>query len=216
MAALATMMQTPRPPCSAPHRPSPRGRRGPGEFLRPRASRGPTGSRAPLSRGPRGCVDPGGRSPGTPCCFFRGDPFPRSPLGRDPSPRTPLGAGIRRVCAPAPGSPARPAAGSPGSHPLPPAPRGPESRPPQPESRPRGSDPRESPLPAAPPGSRRGVRAPAAGVRGTPGGMPGSRPGGLAPGSLPYGLLGRASRRGGSLICASDVSRCALITGTRR
>ena len=37
-AALATMMQTPRPPCSAPHRPAPGERRG---FRRPRASRGP-------------------------------------------------------------------------------------------------------------------------------------------------------------------------------
>jgi len=29
-----------------------------------------------------------------------------------------------------------------------------------------------------------------------------------------YGLLGRGSRRGESVICASDVSRCGLVTGT--
>jgi len=33
---------------------------------------------------------PGGRPPGTPRFFSRGDPSPRTPLGRDPSPRTPL------------------------------------------------------------------------------------------------------------------------------
>ena len=33
---------------------------------------------------------PGGRPPGTPRRFSRGDPSPRTPLGRDPSPRTPL------------------------------------------------------------------------------------------------------------------------------
>ena len=238
MAALATMMQTPRPPCSVPHRLSRPGPRDRGAFLRPRESRGPPGPRAVPSRVPRGCVvaarvavgcvDPGGRPPGTPCCLSRGDPSSRTPLGRDPSPRTPLGAGIRRVCAPAPGSPPRPS-GRPGSHPLPPAPRRPESRPPHPGSRPRGSDPRASRASPHPPplpsslrlGSRRGVRAsaggvraPAGGVRGAPGGIPGSRPRGLTPGSLPYGLLGRASRHSGSLICASDVSRCALITGT--
>ena len=48
-AALATMMQTPRPPCSAPHRPAPGDRRG---FRRPRASRGPLTSRAEPSRTP--------------------------------------------------------------------------------------------------------------------------------------------------------------------
>jgi len=38
-----------------------------------------------LPRGERSPPDP-------PCCFFsRGDPSPRTPLGRDPSPRTPLG-----------------------------------------------------------------------------------------------------------------------------
>ena len=50
-AALATMMQTPRPPCSAPHRPAPGDRRG---FRRPRASRGPLMSRAEPSRAPGG------------------------------------------------------------------------------------------------------------------------------------------------------------------
>jgi uncharacterized membrane protein len=33
---------------------------------------------------------PGGRPPGTPRFFSRGDPSPRTPLGKDPSPRTPL------------------------------------------------------------------------------------------------------------------------------
>jgi translation initiation factor IF-2 len=243
-AALATTTQTPRPPCSAPHRPARLGPRGPGEFRRPRESRGPPGPRAAPSLIPRGWVtadrvpvggvDPGGRPPGTPCCLSRGDPSPRTSLGRDPSPRLPPGTGIRRVRASAPGSPPR-RAGARGSHPLPPARRGPGSRPVQLGSRPRGSDPRESPRPppgspalSKRPGSRRGVRsaadgvcgapvggvrAPAGGVRGMPGGVPGSRPRGLAPGSLPYGLLGRASRHCGSLICTLDVSRYALGTG---
>ena len=34
---------------------------------------------------------PGGRPPGAPRVFSRGDPSPRTPLGRDPSPQTPLG-----------------------------------------------------------------------------------------------------------------------------
>ena len=34
--------------------------------------------------------------PDPPCCFSRGDPSPRTPLGRDPSPQTPLGAGLLR------------------------------------------------------------------------------------------------------------------------
>ena len=50
-AALATMMQTPRPPCSAPHRPAPGDRRG---FRRLRASRGPLAARAEPSRAPVG------------------------------------------------------------------------------------------------------------------------------------------------------------------
>ena len=220
-AALATMMQTPRPPCSVPHRPSPRGR---GEFLRPRESRGPPRPRTAPSRMPRGWVMAA-------CVLVGWVPVGWVPVGWVLVGWVPVGrvwgdqdvpgwAGIRRVCASAPGSPPR-RAGGPGSHPLPLARRGPESRPVQPGSRPRGSDPRESPRspPASPalstlPGSRRGVRAPAGGVRGAPGGVPGSRPRGLAPGSLPYGLLGRASRHRGSLISASDVSRCALITGT--
>ena len=236
-AALATMTQTPRPPCSVPHRPARLGPRSREEFRRPRESRGPPGPCAAPSLIPRGWVmadrvpvggvDPGGRPPGTPSCLFRRDPSPRASLRRDPSPRLPLEAGIPRVCASAPGSPPR-RAGGPGSHPLPPARRGPGSRPVQPGSRPRGSDPRESPRPppASPalptrPGSRPGVRSPAegvrspdGGVRAAPGGVPGSRPRGLAPGSPPYGLLGRASRHCGSLICTLDVSRCALITGT--
>jgi hypothetical protein len=32
-------------------------------------------------------ASPGGRPPGAPRCFSRGDPSPRTPLGRDPSPR---------------------------------------------------------------------------------------------------------------------------------
>ena len=199
-AALATMMQTPRPPCSVPHRPiRPRGR---GEFLRPRESRGPARPPAAPSGMPRGWV------------MAARVPIGCVPVGCVRADRdVPGWAGIRRVCASAPGSPRR--AGGPGSHPLPLARRGPESRPVQPGSRPRGSDPRESlRRPPVLPGSRWGVRAPAGGVRGTPGGIPGSRPRGLAPGSPPYGLLGRASRHCGSLICTLDVSRCALITGT--
>ena len=248
-AALATMTQTPRPPCSAPHRPRPRGG---GGFRRPRR---PPVPRAAPSRRPCGWVvaarvrvgwvDPGVRPGGTPRCFSfsRGAPCLRLALGRDPSPGTLLAAGIWRVRASAPGSPRRPAAG-PGSRPLPPAAGGPESRPPRPGSRRRGSDPRESARPgsarpgsartrSAPPGSaqpgstqpgstqpgstqpgsRRGVREPAGGVRGAPG-VTKSRPCGLPPGSRPYGLLGRAPPHRGSLICALDVSRCALTTGT--
>ena len=36
-------------------------------------------------------ANPGGRPPGTPRYFSRGDPSPRTPLGRDPSPRTLVG-----------------------------------------------------------------------------------------------------------------------------
>ncbi len=97
----------------------------------------------------------------------------------------------------------------------------------------RGNGPATSSRGNGPATSSRGTvppRPPAAGLRsagaagaggtvpprppGAAGGGPGTRPRGLAPGSPPYGLLGRVSRRGGSLICASDVSRCGLITGT--
>ncbi len=45
---------------------------------------------------PRRGVVSGGRSPpDPPCCFSRGDPSPRTPLGRDPSPQTPLGRGFQ-------------------------------------------------------------------------------------------------------------------------
>jgi hypothetical protein len=235
------MTQTPRPPCSAPHRPRPRGG---GELRRPCGSRRlPLPRAAPSGRpwgwvaAPRvrvGWVDPAVRPGGIPRCPSRADLSPRRPLGgKEPSPGTPLAAGIWRVRASAPGSPPRPAAG-PGSQRLPPAAREPESRPPRPGLRRRGSDPREStrsgstrpgstrpgsarPGSAQPgsaqPGSRRGAREPGGSVRGAPG-VPESRPCGLPPGSRPYGLLGRVPPHSGSLICALDVSRCALTTGT--
>jgi hypothetical protein len=150
MAALATTMQTPRPPCSAPSRAGPRGR---GEFLRPRASRGPLAPRAAPSRRPRGAVIADSVPVG--CVVADRVPVGCVPLGRDRGGwAAPGWVGIRRVGASAPGSPPRPA-GDPGFRPLPPPPRRLESRPPQPGSRPRGSDPRES-LRA---GSRPGVRA---------------------------------------------------------
>ena len=234
MAALATMMQTPRPPCSAPHRPGRPGRR---EFLRPAELRGPVASRPPPLR-PR----PSRAAPSR--AALSRTPLSRTPLSRTPPSRsapsrappglamagrvpagcirggrvdgfTPGWAGRPRVCAPVPRSPPRPA-GDPGSRPSPRGSRGPrgsESRPPRPGSRPRGSDLRASR--SSQPESREGVRGPAAVVRATPGGGQGS-PRGLAPGSPPYGLLGRASRHSGLLICASDVSRCALVTEPRR
>jgi hypothetical protein len=231
MAALATMMQTPRPPCSAPHRPSRPGRR---EFLRPVELRGPAASRPPplrplLSRAAPSRAAPSRAAPSR-AAPSRAAPSRAAPsrasrgwatVGRVPAGCirggradgfTPGWAGRPRVCAPLSRSPPR-TAGGPWFRPSPRGsrgsrgPRGSESRPPWPGSRPRGSDPRASPQPE----SREGGRGPAAGVRATPGGGQGS-PRGLAPGSPPYGLLGRASRHSGLLICASDVSRCALVT----
>src|SRR5271157_6227835 len=53
---------------------------------------------APFPRGGRPPPDPpcsvsprGDDPPRPPRCFSRGDPSPRTPLGRDPSPQTPLG-----------------------------------------------------------------------------------------------------------------------------
>ena len=40
-----------------------------------------------------------------PCFFYRGDPSPRTPLGRDPSPRTPLGRGYPPPPPPSPSPP---------------------------------------------------------------------------------------------------------------
>ena len=244
MAALATMMQTPRPPCSAPHRPSRPGRR---ESLRPAELRGPVASRPPPLRPPPSRAAPSraatSRAAPSRAATSRAAPS-RTPLSRTAPSRAPPGwavagrvpagcirggrvdgftpgwAGRPRVCAPVPRSPVprsppRPA-GDPGSRPSlrgSRGPRGSESRPPRPGSRPRGSDLRASRSPQ--PESREGVRGPAAGVRATPGGGQGS-PRGLAPGLPPYGLLGRASRHSGLLICASDVSRCALVTEPRR
>ena len=70
----------------------------------------------------------------------------------------------------------------------------------------RGTTPLAVPPVAAGPSPPAALLAPAGG--------PGSRPRGLAPGSSPYGLLGRVPRHDGSDIGASDVSRCALVTGT--
>ena len=222
-AALATMMQTPRPPCSAPHRPAPGDRRG---FRRPRTSRGPVACRVLAGWGSSGWA--GNRRVGGPSAAPR--PPPPRPFG--PPPPGPFGPLVPRP---------------PGARPSHPAsrPRGPESRgsgTPRPASR-RGSRLALSPGGPIPPETPRGGTTllpwppatagpawpPAAGpvLGGTaPGGPPGTRPGvgggpgtrprGLAPGSPPYGLFGRVSRHRGSLIGASDVSRCGLVTGTRR
>jgi translation initiation factor IF-2 len=232
-AALATMMQTPRPPCSAPHRPAPGDRRG---LRGPRTSSGPVACRVLAGWGSSGWA--GIRRVGGPSAAARPvapRPFgPVAPRPFGPPPRGPFG-------------------------PL--APRPPGARPSQPASRPRGPGSRGSgtPRPASrrapplalspggpiPPGPPRagmtrlswppaaaGPRPPAGlapgGILGgtAPGGRPGTRPGvgggpgtrprGLAPGSPLSGLFGRVSRHRGSLIGASDVSRCGLVTGTRR
>ena len=206
MAALATMMQTPRPPCSAPHRPAPGDRRG---FRRPRTSPGPVACRVLAGEGSSGWA--GIRRVGGPSAAAR--PVAPRPFG----PVAPRPPGAR---------PSHPAS----------RPRGPESRgsgTPRPASR-RGALLAPSPGGPIPPETPRGGTSllslpPAAGpvLGGTaPGGLPGTRPGvgggpgtrprGLASGSPPYGLFGRVSRHRGSLIGASDVSRCGLVTGTRR
>ena len=210
-AALATMMQTPRPPCSAPHRPAPGDRRG---FRRPRTSRGPVACRVLAGWGSSGWA--GIRRVGGPSAAAR--PVAPRPFG--PPPPGPFGPLTPRP---------------PGARPSQPAsrPRGPGSRgsgTPWPASR-RGARlaPGGTPLPPWPPAAAGPPWPPAAGpvLGGTaPGGLPGTRPGvgggpgtrprGLAPGSPPYGLFGRVSRHRGSLIGASDVSRCGLVTGTRR
>ena len=214
-AALATMMQTPRPPCSAPHRPAPGDRRG---FRRPRTSPGPVACRVLAGGGSSGWA--GIRRVGGPSAAAR--PVAPRPFG----PVAPRPPGAR---------PSHPAS----------RPRGPESRgsgTPWPTSR-RGALLAPSPGGPIPPAPPRGGTTllpwppaaaglpwpPAAGpvLGGTaPGGLPGTRPGvgggpgtrprGLASGSPPYGLFGRVSRHRGSLIGASDVSRCGLVTGTRR
>jgi hypothetical protein len=214
-AALATMMQTPRPPCSAPHRPAPGDRRG---FRRPRTSRGPVACRVLAGWGSSGWA--GIRRVGGP-----------SAAARPPPPR-PFGP-------PLPGPFGPPPFGPPPPGPFGPLPRPPGARPSHPASRPRGPESRGSGTPRPP--SRRGALLalsspwgpippdpPRGGILGgtAPGGRPGTRPGvgggpgtrprGLAPGSPPYGLFGRVSRHRGSLIGASDVSRCGLVTGTRR
>ena len=250
-AALATMTQTPRPPCSVPHRPARLGPRGREEFRRPRESRGPPGPCAAPSLVPRGWVitnrvpvggvDLGGRPPGTLAAYTGGSHPPGTPLAGT-HPPAPLEGGIRgsprlldrrragrgvldptryrrHVAGRVRGRSSRDHghadlthANRPAPHPPPrPCPRG------QDRARASGHRPRASAghRPAASAGHRpaaSGHRT--AGSAGTPGGVPGSRPRGLAPGSPPYGLLGRASRHCGSLICTLDVSRCALITGT--
>ena len=209
-AALATMMQTPRPPCSAPHRPAPGDRRG---FRRPRTSRGPVACRVLAGWGSSGWA--GIRRVGGPSAAAR--PVAPRPFG--PPPPGPFGPLTPRP---------------PGARPSQPAsrPRGPGSRgsgTPRPASR-RGARlaPGGTPLPPCPPaaglpwppatGPVLGGTAPGGlpGTRPGVGGGPGTRPRGLAPGSPPYGLFGRVSRHRGSLIGASDVSRCGLVTGTRR
>jgi hypothetical protein len=228
-AALATMMQTPRPPCSAPHRPAPGDRRG---FRRPRTSPGPVACRVLAGGGSSGWA--GIRRVGGPSAAARpvaprpfGPVAPRPP-GARPShpasrPRGPesRGSGTPRpasrrgaLLAPSPGGPIPPDPPRGGTTllSLPPAAAGP--RPPA-ELAPGGTSLLSLPPAAGPvlggtapgglPGTRPGV-----------GGGPGTRPRGLASGSPPYGLFGRVSRHRGSLIGASDVSRCGLVTGTRR
>ena len=208
-AALATMMQTPRPPCSEPHRPAPRDRRG---FRRPRPWGGPLASQAEPSLAPaarEGGVPPGtGRARGPVACRVLagwvssgwagslrvGGPSP-APRGLAPRPFGPL-----PVRSPAP----RPS--QPGSRPRWLASRGAASRGLASRGLASGGTPGGRGPPAA--GGRPAVPPRA------PGGGAGTGPRGLAPGSPPYGPLGRVSRHRGSLIGASDVSRCGLVTGT--
>ena len=105
-AALATMMQTPRPPCSAPHRPAPGDRRG---FRRPRTSRGPVACRVLAGWGSSGWA--GIRRVGGPSAAAR--PVAPRPFG--PPPPGPFGPLVPRP---------------PGARPSQPAsrPRGPGSR----------------------------------------------------------------------------------------
>ena len=105
-AALATMMQTPRPPCSAPHRPAPGDRRG---FRRPRTSRGSVACRVLASWGSSGWA--GIRRVGGPSAAAR--PVAPRPFG--PPPPGPFGPLVPRP---------------PGARPSQPAsrPRGPGSR----------------------------------------------------------------------------------------
>jgi hypothetical protein len=226
MAALATMMQTPRPPCSAPHRPAPGDRRG---FRRPRTSPGPVACRVLAGGGSSGWA--GIRRVGGPSAAARpvaprpfGPVAPRPP-GARPShpasrPRGPesRGSGTPRpasrrgaLLAPSPGGPIPPDPPRGGTTllSLPPAAAGL----PWP---PAAAGPRP-PAELAPGGILGGTAAGGLpGTRPAAGGGPGTRPRGLAPGSPSYGLLGRVSRHRGSLIGPSDVSRCGLVTGTRR
>jgi hypothetical protein len=156
------------------------------------------------------CSEPRQREPGGPLGERR-DPLvaagpPGSARRREPGgvlpASVPGSAGIARVRGPDPGSP--PAGtrhggggGLTGSRPFPPGPREPGSRP-------------------FPPGARCGTPGPSRGVPRPPAGISGPRARTPAPGSPSYGLPGRASRHRGSLICASDVSRCDLVTATRR
>ena len=105
-AAQATMTQTPRPPCSAPHRPRPRGG---GELRRPCGSRRlPLPRAAPSGRpwgwvaAPRvrvGWVDPAVRPGGTPRCLVPGGPIPSAPPGEGAIPRdTPCGGHLAGPC----------------------------------------------------------------------------------------------------------------------
>jgi hypothetical protein len=168
---------------------------------RPRTSRGSVACRVLAGWGPSGWA--GIRRVGGPSAAPR--PPPPGPFG--PPPPRPFG--------PPPPRPFGPL-----------VPRPPGTRPSQPASRPRGPESRGSGTPR--PASRRGAGLAPGGILGgtAPGGLPatrpaagggpGTRPRGLAPDSPPYGLLGRVSRHRGSLIGASDVSRCGLVTGTRR
>jgi hypothetical protein len=220
-AALATMMQTPRPPCSAPHRPAPGDRRG---LRPPRTSRGPVACRVLASWGSPGWA--GIRRVGGPSAAARpvaprpfgppppgpfGPLTPRPPGARPSQPASrPRGPGSRGSGTPRPAS-RRGARLAPGGTTLPPWPPA-AAGPPWP---PAAAGP---PWPPAAAGPVLGGTAPGGlpGTRPGVGGGPGTRPRGLAPGSPPFGLFGRVSRHRGSLIGASDVSRCGLVTGTRR
>ena len=221
-AALATMMQTPRPPCSAPHRPAPGDRRG---FRRPRTSRGPVACRVLAGWGSSGWA--GIRRVGGPSAAARPGRHPARSARRHPARsarwcRARRGHGrpsrrhVRAVRGPAGRArPGRPHAGAPG-WPSRGDPTLPRVWPPAAPGLPWPPAAGLPWLPAA--GPVLGGTAPGGlpGTRPGVGGGPGTRPRGLAPGSPPYGLFGRVSRHRGSLIGASDVSRCGLVTGTRR
>src|SRR5580700_5414513 len=63
------------------------------------AALAPAARNRPRRLKPPGSVGRGENPPEPPCCFPRGDPSPRTPLGRDPSPQAPLAPGVLSGCA---------------------------------------------------------------------------------------------------------------------